>query len=397
MAGRRGNNEGTVFQRSDGRWCGGVSDGTGRRKFVYAASRQEAARKLNQALHDHLRGLPVADDRITTGALLDKWIEQVASPAVRPLTLERYKTIVTLHLKPALGSIRLTQLKPEHVQALMTAKVKEGLSPATVVYVRNTLRTALNRAIKWGLLYRNVAALADPPRTSRQEIKPLTPEEIDVFLAGIEADSYGPLFTVALTTGLRKGELLGHRWSDVDFEQRQLRVRLALQRQAGALHLVEPKTARSKRVIALTQLAFDAFKREKARQAHQQLFAGSRWHETGLVFTSSIGTPLEPRYVLRRFQELLLRLGIEKRRFHDLRHSCATLLLMQGVAARVVMEILGHSQYKLTMDTYSHVIPALEKDAANRLDVFFQSRGLPQGRLRAFEPDNGGCNPSSPG
>ncbi len=168
---------------------------------------------------------------------------------------------------------------------------------------------------------------------------------------------------------LRRGEALGLRWTDVDLDTSTLKVRTSLQRVDGRLQLVEPKTARSRRTIALPQSAIIALRHHRVRQLQERLLAGQRWHDTGMVFTTTIGTPLDPRNVYRHFQRALAEAGLPQKRFHDLRHTCATLLLAQGVHPRGVMDILGHSQIALTMDTYSHVIPALQREAAGRMDA----------------------------
>ncbi|HEX6349870.1 MAG TPA: site-specific integrase [Candidatus Dormibacteraeota bacterium] len=240
------------------------------------------------------------------------------------------------------------------------------------MHLRGILRRALNWAIRLGLLSRNVAALARPPRLERHEIEPFTPDEARSFLTAIEGDRLEGLYIAALFSGLRQGELLGLRWQDVDLEAQELRVVHALQRFDGKLRLVPPKTARSRRSVSLPPLVVDALRRDKARQLEDRLLAGSRWVESGLVYTTRWGTPIEPRDATRSFKRLLARAQLREIRFHDLRHSCATLLLVQGVAPRVVMEMLGHSQISVTMNTYSHVLPALQRDAAQRLEALLR-------------------------
>ena len=174
--------------------------------------------------------------------------------------------------------------------------------------------------------------------------------------------------------GLRQGEALGLRWADVDLDQGKLRVSQALQVVSGKFHFVEPKSERSKRTIALPQIAVSAVRRHRARQIQERLLSGSRWQDSDLVFTTTVGTPIHPRNLVRHFHRTLERAGLPRKRFHDLRHTCASLLLAQGVQPRVVMEILGHSQISLTMDTYSHVIPGLQEDAANQMDAILRNK-----------------------
>jgi integrase len=203
----------------------------------------------------------------------------------------------------------------------------------------------------------------------RPEVKPFTPDEARLFLEVIRGDRLEALYSVALAVGLRQGEALGLRWGDIDLNSGTLRVRSALQWLYGKPHFVEPKTERSRRSIALPRVAIDALRPHRTRQFEERLIAGSSWQEHGLVFATTVGSPIHPRNLVRHFHRTLEKAGLPKKRFHDLRHTCASLLLAQGVQPRVVMEILGHSQISLTMDTYSHVIPALTREAANHMDA----------------------------
>jgi integrase len=221
------------------------------------------------------------------------------------------------------------------------------------------------------MVTRNVARLAEPPRVPRREVRPLSPVEARRFLDAIRADRLEALYLVALGIGLRQGEILGLAWSDIDFEGATVTVRHALQRIDGRLELVEPKSATSLRVVALPGIVLDALRAHRTRQLEDRLLAGSRWRDDprGLVFTTTVGTPMDGIAVTRRFQAVLAGAGLRRQRFHDLRHACASLLLARGVAPRVVMETLGHSQMSLTLNTYSHVIPALGRAAADQMDA----------------------------
>lgn len=214
----------------------------------------------------------------------------------------------------------------------------------------------------------------DGPRVEQFEIQPLTPDEARRFLASIQGDRLEALYSVALTMGLRQGEALGLRWQDVDLEMGYLRVSKQLQRFNGKLQLVEPKTKRSRRSLAMPSTITRGLSHHRSIQAGERQIAGSRWIETGLVFTTPIGTGLEGTNITKEFHRKLARAGLPQRRFHDLRHSCATLLLVQGVSPRVVMDVLGHSQIGLTMNTYSHVIPDLRREAARRMDDLILDR-----------------------
>jgi integrase len=258
---------------------------------------------------------------------------------------------------------------------LVGAKVEEGLSPRTIRGIRAVLRSALSDAVKWRVVPYNAAKAASLPRAKRVETRVFTPEQARTFVAAAGAHRLGPVFSVALAVGLRLGEALGLRWMDVDLERSQLHVRQALQRVAGELQFVEPKSEQSRRTIALPEVAAKILKRHRTAQLEERLKAGSRWTESGLVFTSTIGTPLDDRNVRRAFTTILRGAELPTIRIHDLRHTCASLLLVQGVHPRVVMETLGHSQISLTLDTYSHVLPALQQDAARQMDSLLAIEG----------------------
>ena len=245
-----------------------------------------------------------------------------------------------------------------------------GLSPRTVQYARAVLRKALNQALRWGLVPRNVATLVDPPRSKRHEIVFFAPDQANAFLDTARGDRLEALYRVALSLGLRQGEALGLRWEDVDLERGVLRVRVALQRIDGVPQLVEPKTPRSHRTIALPRPLAAHLRAHRTRQITERL-ACPRWQDWDLVFPSSVGTPLSPQNLTKRYKALLRDAGLPAMRFHDLRHSCASLLLAQGVPARVVMETLGHSQIGLTLNTYAHVMPELQRQAAEAMERLF--------------------------
>jgi integrase len=220
-----------------------------------------------------------------------------------------------------------------------------------------------------GYVSRNVAALVDPPRVTRPEIRPLTPDQARMLLAAARDHRHGALVTVALALGLRQGEALGLRWEDVDLEKGVLHVRHALQfPKGGGWMLVEPKSERSRRVIVMPEIVKSAIRAQRMGQREQRLLAGSGWRETGFIFTSRTGTPLDPWGVIKAFKRLLQAAGLPNIRFHDLRHTAATFLLAQGVDPRTIMETLGHSQISLTLNTYSHVLPSLQRDAAEKMN-----------------------------
>lgn len=367
--GKRANGEGSVYKRDDGLWVGAVTLQHGRRKVVYGRTRAEASAKLTTVLKTANDGLPVPTERQTLGQYLNHWLENSVKPSVRPRTYDSYAELVRLHISPALGNVRLQQLGPQHIQGFLNQKSAEGLSASTVKYLRAVLHRALDQAFKWSMVPRNVAALVSPPRIERQEVCPFDPEQSRAFLEAVKGNRLEALYTVAIAVGLRQGEALGLKWEDIGLETGVIRVRMQLQRIDGKYQLVEPKTTRSRRTIGLPAFAVNALHAHRARQLAEKLQAGGDWVETGLVFTTLRGTPLDAKNVTHRFQALLARVGLPRMRFHDLRHACATLLLAQGIHPRVIMETLGHSQIAMTMNVYSHVMPALQREAADKMDA----------------------------
>jgi integrase len=260
------------------------------------------------------------------------------------------------------------------------------LAPRTIRGVRAVLRAALGDAMRWNLVHRNAAALAYAPRVSPSEMTALSADQAKVLVDALSGDRLASLFTVLLTSGLRSGEALGLRWSDVDRDNKTLQVRQALQRFGKKLHFVEPKSKRSRRTVKLPLIAVEALDRQCAAQRQDQAIAGIRWVDSGLVFTSTIGTPLDERNVRRAFKAVLKSADLPPMRVHDLRHSAATILLEQGVHPRVVMETLGHSQITLTLDTYSHVTSRVTDEAATRMDEALGWIGCQNGCQTAEQP-----------
>jgi len=368
MSTKRANGEGTIGQYK-GRWVARIVLEDGKRKAFYGKSRAEVARKLSAAIRDRDAGLPSAPDNLNVGTYLAQWLEESVKPHNRPSTYKAYESHVRMHLAPAIGSVRLTRLTPQQVERLLAQKLEEGLSATTVNRVRATLRRALNRALKLGLVQRNVASLADAPTPKSKQIEPLTREQAATLLETIEGHRLEPLIVLALATGLRQGEILGLSWTDVDLDSGTLTVRKSLQRIDGERQLVEPKTDRSRRTLTIPSSALRLLRGHQDAQEELRRAAGDAWTDTGLVFTTSTGRPLDGPNVTRYFQRLVKAAGLPHMRFHDLRHACASFLLAEGASMRVVMEQLGHSQISMTMNTYSHVMPDALEEAAGLLET----------------------------
>jgi integrase len=422
---RRGRGEGSITKRKDGRWMARVDLGWagGRRKYkaVYGKTRKDVASGLPKLLQSAHAGTLITDERVTTAQFLKRWLTYKQS-GLRPRTLTTYQLAVELHLNPGIGKIPIARLTPQHVAEWFQAHQADGASPRTIQYARAVLRVALNKALGWNLVTRNVATLVDPPRQTKHEIQPLTPEQARVLLASVRQHRLGAVVSVATALGLRQGEALGLRWSDVDFDAGTLSVRQALERSGGdrvarapllvqrkalraaiatapprsierhtlrqqleenrakwrslksTIRFVEPKSARSRRTIRMPGVVVSALKAHRKHQLQERMAVGPAWTDSGLVFVSPLGTPLEPRNVARTFAGMLTAAKLPHIRFHDLRHTAATLLLAQGIDPRTIMETLGHSQISLTLNTYSHVLPTLQAEAAAKMDAIFNTR-----------------------
>lgn len=359
----RGHNEGSIYKRDDGRWAG-VFSVEGARKFVYGKTRQEAQRKLQAKLRDLEAGLPLVSEKQTVEHFLRDWLEMI-KPTIEESTWKRHREYCHLHIIPRLGRYKLAALTPQQVQGLYSERLMSGLSGTTVNHMHDTLHKALERALRLGLVVRNVTELVDVPRADPAEIHPLSRAETHVLLDVVRADRLGALYVLAVATGMRQSELLGLRWSDIDFDAGVVRVRVQLKRLLnGTWAFKEPKTKRSRRQIALALPAIEALRKHQARQCEERLLVGDAWKDPNLIFSSTIGTPLFARNVVRSFKALLERGALPDVRFHDLRHTCATLLLSARVNPKVVSEMLGHASIAITLDIYSHVIPDMQQDAA---------------------------------
>jgi integrase len=268
--------------------------------------------------------------------------------------------------------VKLNNLNPLHLQSLYRERLDSGLSPRTVQYVHVVMHRALKQAVRWGLLPRNVSEAVDPPRIHRKEMHPLSPVQARTFLEVAREDRLETLYVVALHCGLRQGELFGLRWSDVDLEEGTLQVNRTLTQTKDGPVFTVPKTLKSRRNVRLTNSAVEALKRHSERQAQEMVKMDTLYEDQGLVLASEVGTPLNRQNVTQRsFKPLLLRAGLPKIRFHDLRHTCATLLLGKGVHPKFVQELLGHSTIAITLDTYSHILPGMGDQTVNAMDDVF--------------------------
>jgi integrase len=376
MRGRRGHGEGSVHKRADGRWVGvidlGWHGGKRRRKYVYAATRREAQDKVQRVHEERRRTGSVADDRITLAVFVREWLA-ATEHTVRASTYARYEANMRLHVLPGIGKRKLNRLAAADLQRLYAGLLGGGLSARSVLHIHRMLHRALRQAVRWGYVGRNVVELVDPPRVERRSMSVLTPDQVRIFLDGARQHRLGALFITAVTTGMRQGELFALRWRDVDLDRGLIRVTGTLLRSPkGGWQIGEPKTAGSIREVLLPALTAEALREHHASQEEQRSLASTDWHHHGFVFTNDRGGPLSAHNLLPRdFYPLLEQLELPRIRFHDLRHTAATFLLSEGVHPKIVSEMLGHTDFGITLNLYSHVIPGLQAHAAGTFDRVF--------------------------
>ena len=372
MARKRGNGEGSITRRKDGLYMARYTVETAigaKRKTLYGKTRGEVSEKLTKAMADRDDGLVFDADNLKVGEYLERWLVDSVLDTVRPTTYERYEQIVRIHVRPALGSVKLKNLTPVHVRGLYREKLEAGLSARTVQYIHVTLHKALKQAVQDGLIPRNATEAVKAPQVRREEMRPLSGEQVKVLLEVARGDRLEALYVLAIHTGLRQGELLGLKWEDVDLESGTLRVRRTLVTAKGGPVLTAPKTKGSRRSVKLTQGAVEALRSHLKHQLQEIDRAGSLWRENGLMFASESGEPLDRRYLTScRYKALLKRAELPMIRFHDLRHTCATLLLSKNVNPKIVSEMLGHASIAITLDTYSHVLPNMRDQAAAAME-----------------------------
>jgi integrase len=376
MAKKRGNGEGSIYRRRDGRWVGQYLVHTAKGpqyRYLYGKTRAVVAEKLTRAMADRDSGLIFDAGKVTVGDYLDRWLADTVKGTVRTSTYERNEEIVRLHIKPSLGRVGLKKLTPTHVRGLYSEKLDSGLAPATVRRIHSTLHKALSQAVSDGIVPRN-AAHVKAPRPAPEEIRPLSEDEARAFLdaARQSGERFEALYVLAITTGLRRGELLGLRWDDADLEFGTLRVGRALVREGGRHTLGETKTRRGRRQINLTPRTVNALKKHRKKQLEEKMKLAGLYKDHGLIFASGVGTPVNPENLVKRsFKPLLKKAGLPEIRFHDLRHTCATLLLSRGVHPKLVQELLGHATIAMTLDTYSHYLPSMGDQAAGAMGNAF--------------------------
>ncbi len=334
---QRGHGEGSIYQRNDGRWAASISLEGGKRKTFYGKTRKEVQEKLMKALHEQQQGMLAMGPQQTMRHYLEHWLENVHKPTIRLSTYSRYCKMLNTHIFPALGHIQVQKLSAQHLQALYASKLKQGLSPKTIKIMHAVLHKAMENAVHVNLVARNVCDIAATslPRLTRHEIQPLSKEQAKKLLEAAKGHRLETILLLAVTTGMRRGELIGLRWSDIDFHENSLYVRRTVDRITGNGYVVsEPKTASGRRKILLPPFVTQALKVHRTHQEAARLKAGSTWQENDLVFCNIHGGFVHPAHLYTEFQHLLEEAGLPRMRFHDLRHSAATCVTVSSLRGR---------------------------------------------------------------
>ncbi|MGO9028636.1 MAG: tyrosine-type recombinase/integrase [Acidimicrobiales bacterium] len=332
-----------------------------------AKAADEAKKKLRAVQRQVDDGLPAPDDRMTVKQLLARWENEVLRHQVATNAFDNYKSIADHHLVPTLGSKRVSKLTPADVDALTSAKLDSGLSASTVRRMRAVLSQALDQAVRWGVVARNVVSLTKGPKMKRKEGRGLTPAQAKLLLKSVRGYRLEALYITLLYLGLRSGEALGLRWSSVDLAAGTLTVQRALRRERNKLFIGEVKTATSRRSVNLPEPVVKSLRRHKSRQAKERRIAGSSWTDMDLVFPNEVGTPIDPSNFRRDFNAACERAGLGHWHPHELRHSAASLMLAQNVPLEVVADILGHSSIRMTADVYGHIRSPQREAAAKAM------------------------------
>ncbi|MEW5784797.1 MAG: tyrosine-type recombinase/integrase [Bacillota bacterium] len=372
--GRRASGEGSISQKKDGRWVAslitGLSEkGKPKRSYFYGKNRKEVADKLKKAQTQVDTNTYRDKDNTSFAAWLNLWLEEYKKPALRQTTYEGYRLQVSAHISPNLGHLRVTQIKTEHIQKFYNEKrLGGGLSPKSIRHMHCVIRGSLEQAKKEGMIFINPAESVSLPMLEQQEMKTLDVEQVSTLLDEVRESRFFAAYYLELSTGLRRGELLGLRWKDLDLKEGTLSVNKSLSRVKDGLILQEPKTPRSRRKIKLPDSAVKVLKKHSAIQAQERLGLGAAYQDQGLVFANEVGDPTCPRAFTRHFERALKSAGLPRVRFHDLRHSFATMALEGGINIKTVQEMLGHTSISITGDIYSHVTGKMKDAAAQKIE-----------------------------
>lgn len=373
---------GTIRKRSDGRWearyTTGIDPKTGKQtqKSVYGKTQKEVRQKLTEVTAEIDSGTYLEQTKDTVGEWLDTWLKTYALYSVKSYTYDAYERSCNIHIKPALGRIRLSALTAPQIQQFYNSLITEKeLSPKTVKNIHGVLHRALGQAVKLGMLRSNPTNVCDLPKAHRKEIKPMEQAEITKFLQAIQGTKYGLVYQITLFTGLREGEVLGLTWDCIDFQHNALYVNKQLQKtqKVGGQYVLAPTKSGRSRMITVAPSVMDLLKKQKSQQAQMRLLVGQDWKNPwDLVFTNEFGGNLSHFTVYKTFKEIVRSIGLEQERFHDLRHSYAVVSLESGDDIKTVQTNLGHATASFTLDVYGHVSQKMRQQSADRMEQFIQ-------------------------
>jgi integrase len=372
---QRSNGDGSLYRRRDGYWVGAfyaptVSGGR-RRIVVYGKTREQARDKLTKAQQEVGAGVLVPDELWKLGPYLEYWLENFVKRNRRPATYTLYEMNIRLYLNPGLGNYKLTAMTVANVQKFFNQRLQQGDSVRKVQVMRTVLSAALTRAVREELIPRNVARLVELPEWHAGTIRPWTAEEARQFLAVSESDPLHAVFVLLVLYGLRRGEVLGLRWQDIDSQAGTIRIEQQVQRVGGEMHIGPVKTRAGHRKLPLLKLVRQALEAQSLTQARYRVDMGSAWPDTDLVFTTRTGRPIEPRNLVRSFRRICETKHVRLIKVHHIRHTVASLLKALGVPARDAQVILGHSRLAVTLEIYTHTDDEARLDALTRLQNLF--------------------------
>lgn len=344
---------------------------TGQRvhKRVHDRNKKVCEQKLRDAITETESGGPIIDETKTVADLFNRWLPTLANgTSVRLTTWRRYNDLYRLHIAPEIGHVRLSQLRPVHLDDLYARK-SETLSPTTVQHIHGVIHGALRQAMRWEMVNRNVADLASKPKRRKVEFDTWSPDEIGKLLNAAERSDTLAILTISLTCGLRRGEILGMMWKDIDLDRGTVSIQRSLSRgHDNQMVLSEPKSAAGRRSIQLTQTSIAALRRHRVQQNTERLAMGNTWQDLGFVFTNETGGPMRIKTLMTRYEQTIVAAGVKRIRFHDMRHTCATLMLSENVHPKIAQDRLGHSSVAMTLDRYSHITATMQQEAADLLD-----------------------------
>jgi integrase len=367
---RRGNNEGTISKRVDGRWEARVSLPNGKRKCFYGKTREEVRKQMQEALHDAQKGVLPADGRQTVKQYLEYWLDLRKQTQKIGISTVRTYYYHIHRILPHIGQTLMMKLSAQQIQRMYLTMLGEGIASTTLFYTHNMLRAAMNDAVRQGVIQKSVLVAVTAPKNSNKEMQVLRPDQVQIFIKGIQGHRDEALYNLVLSTGLRAGEVFALQWHDIDFERRILTVRQGWHQEMKGYSMSLPKTPHSRRTIALSQRVIQLLLKHREQQEKEKEMVGERWQkEYNLIFPSTVGGRMMlERVCSYHLRPLLRNLGLPEIRFHDLRHTAATLLLGQGVNVKVVSEMLGHANVTTTLRTYAHVLPHMQEHAVQIME-----------------------------